>query len=450
MSVDAAAHGVHFQAGLVAASCSWIPRPIYSTFCWRAFVITLLCFAPLAKPESALTSFFNTSSNQQELFYIGADHSIYEAYWSQGFAWQGGNVTAAANIPPAAFGSPLTSFFDPSSNQQHVLYISANQHIYQAFWDPNVGWQGQDVSASTNLPEAAFGSSLMSFFNPSSNQQQVFYIGPDQNLYELYWTPGVFWQGENVTAAAKVPSAALGSSLTGFFNSSSNQQEAFYIGADQNIYEVYWTLNIGWQGGNVTAAANVAPPVIGSPLSSFFNPSGTQQQVFYIGPDQHVHQVYWTPNLGWQSQDVSVAANDPTVADTSSITSFFNASGTNQQQVFFIGNDQVVYQDYWTPGVGWTAEGVSVAAGDPLAAAGSSLTSFFNPSSNQQQVFYIGADQNVYQAYWTPGVGWSGQDVSAAAKDPTADKGSSLAPSSPVLEYIYLRGKAVAIENPYE
>jgi hypothetical protein len=49
-------------------------------FCIFAFV---LCLAlSFAKGQNALSSFFNTSTNQQEVFYIGADQNVYEIWWT--------------------------------------------------------------------------------------------------------------------------------------------------------------------------------------------------------------------------------------------------------------------------------------------------------------------------------------------------------------------------------
>jgi hypothetical protein len=77
---------------------------------------------------------------------------------------------------------------------------------------------------------------LSSFYNPSTQQQQVFYIGADQNVYEVYWEPGSApWAGWDMTSLAGAPKAAVGSPLSSFYNPSTQQQQVFYIGADQNV-----------------------------------------------------------------------------------------------------------------------------------------------------------------------------------------------------------------------
>jgi hypothetical protein len=59
------------------AACAF---PRTRQFCIFAFVLGLAL--SFAKGQNALSSFFNTSTNQQEVFYIGADQNVYEIWWT--------------------------------------------------------------------------------------------------------------------------------------------------------------------------------------------------------------------------------------------------------------------------------------------------------------------------------------------------------------------------------
>ncbi len=97
---------------------------------------------------------------------------------------------------------------------------------------------------------------------------------------------------------------------TSFFNPSGNVQQVFYIGADQHVHQFYWRSGVGWSPEDVTADAGAASALPGSPLTGFFNPAGNYQQTFFTGTGQHVYSMFFNPaNTHWYFQDLTAVAN---------------------------------------------------------------------------------------------------------------------------------------------
>jgi hypothetical protein len=75
---------------------------------------------------------------------------VYELFYAfgSGGAWTGHDVTgpAVGSPPPAAPGSPLTSWVDPQV--QHLAYLGADGHVYELFYAFGSGgaWTGHDVT----------------------------------------------------------------------------------------------------------------------------------------------------------------------------------------------------------------------------------------------------------------------------------------------------------------
>lgn len=71
---------------------------------------------------------------------------MHELYFD-GLSWQGRDLTASTNGPPAQ-ELPLTSFFD--GRIEHVFYISQPYHVCELYL--NGAWQGSDLTVDTNGP----------------------------------------------------------------------------------------------------------------------------------------------------------------------------------------------------------------------------------------------------------------------------------------------------------
>src|SRR5271157_5112098 len=327
-------------------------------------------------------------------------------------------VCLATCMISSAFGSSLVSEFNPISNAVEVNYIATDQHVHQLWF--NGAWHVTDLTTDTGAPNVAAGSALVSEFNPIANPNTVElnYIGTDQHVHQ-FWFNGT-WHVGDLTAATGAPNVAAGSALASQFNSLENTAEVYYIGTDQHVPQSWF--NGTWHAGDLTAATGASNVAAGSALASQFNSLENTAEVYYIGTDQHVHQ-FWI-NGTWHAGDLTAATGASNVAAGSALASAFNPiANPHTVEVNYIGTDQHVHQ-FWFNGT-WHVGDLTAGTRAPNAAAGSALASEFNPISNAVEVNHIGTDQHVHQ-FWFNGT-WHVQDLTAGTGAPNAAAGSALA-----------------------
>jgi len=378
--------------------------------CTLAFALLFL-FARAAQGQTTLTSFEDTANLQQDVFYRGTDQHIYMRYYNSQAGSQVQDLTSASGAPVAASGTAVTSLKDIAHNEQHVFFEAANGHIYELYSASNpASWSVLDVTAATGSGGAAVATPITSFYDAANKIRFVFYLGLDQHVHVFYWYGS--WFASDATTAAGAASAALGSALTSYKDSTTGLEHVLYEGADQHIHELYSGLNPAVVYTTDTTASSGATLAAGAtPLTSFFDNARQQENIFYIGVDQHIHHLFFVTY--WRSEDVTALAG-ATVPSLGSALSSFSDTASNQLHVFYIGVDQRLHQLYY-PGT-WLTENVTADAGTQIPALNSPLTSFKDDPDNQQHAYFLGADAHFYHLYYSNG--WFSQDLTSGAPVP--------------------------------
>lgn len=358
---------------------------------------------PNAAVGSALAGF--TLGSSQHVFYLGGDNHVHELRWDPAGGWRETDLmTAAADgAPSAAVGSALAGYVRGSV--QHVFYLGADRHVHELWWDPASGWRAVDLMTAVagGAPNAAVGSALAGY--PLGVTQHVFYLGGDNHVHELRWDPAGGWhQTDLMTAAVRgAPNAAVGSALIGY--PLGNSPHAFYVGTAGHVHELWWDPASGWRPTDLmTAIAESAPnAAVGGALAGY--PLDNSQHVFYVGTDNHVHDLWWDRASGWRPTDLMTAAarGAPDAAVGSALAGYPLG---HSQHVFYVGTDNHVHELWWDRASGWhpTDLVAAVARGAPDAVAGSALIGY--PLGNTPHVLYAGTDRFVHGLGRDPASGW--------------------------------------------
>jgi hypothetical protein len=376
----------------------------------------------------------------QSIFYRATDQHIHHIFSNT--AWFADDPTGATGAPAAVSGTSISSFLDVTGAStgkpagQSIFYIAADQHVHHLF--SNTSWFADDPSAGAGAPLAAPGSAITSFLDAAGKTlggvpgQSVFYLGTDQHVHHLFTDTA--WRNDDPTAGANAPLAANGSSLCSFLDPTGATtggipgQAIFYIGTDQHVHHLY--SNTTWHTDDPTAITGATAAATGSPLACFLDPTGKLtrgipgQAVFYIGTDQHVHHLF--SDVSWHADDPTLGAGAPLAAVGSSLSTFFDPTGATTggiagQAIFFLGTDQHVHHIF--SDTTWHNDDPSAGAGAPPALAGSPLSSFVDPTGvttgrpSGQSIYYIGTDMHVHHIY---------SNTRWQTDDPTAMTGAPL------------------------
>ena len=194
---------------------------LFSNTAWFTDDPTAMTGAPLAATGSSLSCFLDPngvttgSPAGQSVFYIGTDQHVHHLYSNT--SWHHDDLTAMTGAPSAATGSPLTSFLDPTGVTtgkpagQSIFYIATDQHVHHLY--SNTTWFTDDPTAMTGAPPAAAGSPLTSFLDPTGVTtgkpagQSIFYIATDQHVHHLY--SNTTWFTDDPTAMTGAPPATF-------------------------------------------------------------------------------------------------------------------------------------------------------------------------------------------------------------------------------------------------
>jgi hypothetical protein len=361
---------------------------LYSTASgWSDVDVTALTNAPVAVSGSALTSAFDHTTNYAHAYCLGTNHHVYEVYGT-GSAWVSDDATAMAGAPVAVSGSALTSFIDNTNNSSipHVFYLGTNQNVYELYYTYTGGWHSDDPTALAGAPSAAGGSSLSSFlFYLVSNNvlitgMEVFYEGTNQQVYELSWQGGRFWSEQVPTILAHAPTAVVGSALTSFVDESGSSpiSHAFYLATNENVYELYDTSS--WHSDNPTSLAGAPLAVSGSALTGFINISSigdTGMHVMYLGTNEHLYALHWASGINWTSFDATASSGAPSAATGSALASFQDLAGG--VRCYFVGTNLHVYELNWLSEGTASKTDLTATSGGTVAASGSALTGVVGP-----------------------------------------------------------------------
>ena len=84
----------------------------------------------------------------------------------------------------------------------------------------------------------------------------------------------------------------VGTALDGY-RLSDDSQHVNYIGTDKHIHELYITTGAGWVDNDLTTLAGAVPPTPHHRPDGY-RLSDDSQHVFFIGTDNHIHELYIT------------------------------------------------------------------------------------------------------------------------------------------------------------
>jgi len=343
--------------------------------------------------------------------------------------------------PTAVSGTAISSFLDPTGATtggtfgQSIFYIAADQHIHHVF--SNTTWHADDPTAGAGAPLAASGSPITSFLDSNGSTtggipgQAIFYIAADQHVHHIF--SDTTWHTDDPTAGAGAPLADSASSLCSFLDATGATtggipgQAIFYIGTDHHVHHLF--SDTTWHTDDPTGMTGAPLAIAGSPLSCFLDVSGATtgkpagQAIFYIGTDQHVHHIY--SNTTWHTDDPTAMTGAPLAATGSSLSSFLDASGKLTggipgQAIFYIGVDQHVHHLYTD--TTWHTDDPTAMTGATAALAGSPLSSFLDSTGvttgapSGQAIFYIGTDLHVHHIYSS--TAWHTDDPTAMTGAP--------------------------------
>jgi len=185
----------------------------YSNGAWTDQDLTSLAGGPSAVTPSPLVSY--SDGYGYHIFYVSDQH-VHQLFLGSANSakWVDQDLTATTNGPQVAPGSGLSGFVD--SYGEHAFYVGSDQYLHHLIFTSG-NWSDHGLTALTTTTTTAATASAVSSFGDSYGDHAV-YVGADQHVHQLYFDNSV-WSDQDLTSTAtpvvesQVPQAANGSSL---------------------------------------------------------------------------------------------------------------------------------------------------------------------------------------------------------------------------------------------
>jgi thermitase len=297
----------------------------------------------------------DTLFSRPEVFYVGTDQDVREFFWDSSTGWHPADISAAAGgAPPAATSvKSLTALMDTVTGRPEVYYVgSTDQHIHQLYFDSSTGWHHADISAFTNAPNVAVGGNVTSMVNTITNAPEVWYVGQDQGIHEIIWNSVTGWAHYNISNLAGAPQAPATAGLTILVDSLNARNEAYYLGTDSHVHQLYWINGVGWGTSDMNNVTGAPAAASGSGITSLIDTLTSQLEIYYVSSNQHVWQIGWTGSRGFFKLDVTGTTIAPNALSGSTLTALVDSLDSGLE-IYYIGSDQHTHQLQWTVANGW-------------------------------------------------------------------------------------------------
>jgi outer membrane protein assembly factor BamB len=309
------------------------------------------------------------------------------------------NTTNVANHPPtvagglvwsvSSGGNQLLGFSASTGQLERTLSISGSTHfttpsaangqLYVGATDyVNAFGTGWHAPASLG---ATLGTGTAQPISWGPGNEEIFWRGTDNNLYQEYAINGTWYGPDQLTTSGNLASNPEPVSW------GAGNLEVFWRGTDGNLWQMYYHLN-GWQGPQ-----SLGDGPLGSATPVPVSWGSGNIEVFWEGTDQGIWEAYYAN--GWQGP-VGLGDGPLSAGNTPQPVSW----GPGNIELFWEGTDQNLWEAYYANG--WQGP---VGLGDGPLGTGATLTPVSWGSGNLE-VFWKGTDQNLWEAYYADG--WHG------------------------------------------
>jgi len=372
---------------------------------------------PAFASTDAVSADVNTAANALDV-YTQMGQGTIDQYARVGGVW---TSTQLSGVPAVSNNSSIASYVNTIYNGNEVFYLTPNTQgsaDIEQLWGTTLS--PTDLTRATGGKAAASGSGLVGFidsFAGNGGTDNVFYVGVDDHVHLLTWSPNAPWSSEDVTV---LPSPAAppvdGTGLSGHLETAcANQsEEVFYVASDLHVHELWrWSTPTkfdGWHHTDVSLAAGAPLAVVGTALVSFGDSFASTDDVFYLGAGGHIEELKFScSHSTWSSTDITATYSAPVAISGSALAGHVNNlnSASPSEELYYVGTNDHVYELWaWSLSThfdGWHPSDVSGSIGVPAAIAGSPLA--VDVSSGQDEVYYIDATNRLsllaFGSSWT-------------------------------------------------
>ncbi len=368
-------------------------------------------FAGGARANGFALDGYSEGDGSQHVNFIDESGHVHELYRSPDPAaqWADNDLTVLTGAPPADVDGFALDGYSQGDGSQHVNFVNftdpaLNQHVHELYRspDPAAQWADNDLTVLTGGTRTPAGGGLYGY-SQGDGSQHVNFTDGSAHVHELYRSPdpAAQWVDNDLTVLTGAP--LTDSSLVGYSQGDGSQHVNF-IDANQHVHELYRSPDPAaqWVDNDLTKFAGGTPAEINASGPYGYSQGDGSQHVNFIDANQHVHELYRSPDPAaqWADNDLTKFAGGTPAKVTSELVGYLQGDGS--QHVNFIDADGHVHELYRSPdpAAQWVDNDLTKFAGGTPALTGS-LDGYLQ-GDGSQHVNFIDADGHVHELYGSP------------------------------------------------
>ena len=310
-----------------------------------------------------------------EMWWVGDDGSVHDAYWYDNATWQQ-FILAGAGSASTNGGITATSRVPGS---MEVWWIGPDGAVHDAYWYDNATWQ-QFILAGPGSAATGGGITVVSRI-PTS--MEVWWIGADGSVQGAYWYDGGNWVRYQLAGPS---SAATGGGITAVSRIPTSM-EVWWIGADGSVQGAYW-----YEGGNWVRYQLAGPgsAATGGGIKALSRIPGSME-LWWVGPEGSVHDAYWYDGGNWQQFVLAGAGSASTSGGIAAVSRI-----PGSMEVWWVGGDGSIQDAYWYDNSNWQR----FTLAGPDSASGSGGVAAVSRIPGSMELWWVGAGGTINDNYW--------------------------------------------------
>jgi len=317
--------------------------------------------------------------NSIEIWWIGMDGSVQNAYWYEGGNWQRQTIAPAGS---ASIDSCITAVSRIPSSME-IFWIGPDASVQDAYW-----YEGQDSWKQFEIAPAGSASlnSGITAISRIPNSIEIWWVGANGSVQDAYWYEGQdSWKQFEI---APGDSASIGTSIAAV-SRIPNSLEIWWVGANGSVQDAYWYEGQdGWRQFEIAPAGSAW--IFGGITALSRIPSSLE--IWWIGADGSVQDAYWYEGQdSWRQFEIAPAFSASLGKGITSVS-----RNSTSMEIFWVGVNGSVQDATWSEGqYGWRQFEL---APDGSVALGGCITAVSRiPES--MEIWWVGTNGSIHDAF---------------------------------------------------
>jgi polyvinyl alcohol dehydrogenase (cytochrome) len=256
---------------------------------------------------------FTPGGGQQLVFWQGSNHDLWEAWYTVALStWYSQDLSTGllGGAGAGTLASAPTVILTPGGGQQLTFWQGTNNDVWEAWYTvATYTWNVQDLTAARFPGAAAVASAPDVLLTPDAGQQLLFYQAAGTgDLWEAWYTVATYsWNAQDLTTTHLGGLGSLASSPDVLVTSGGGQQLVFWQTTGGHLDEAWYTVSAySWAGQDLSAAAGVpSGGTLTSPPSVVALSSG-ETDAWWQGSGDTLWELYSSGGGTWLDHDWSI------------------------------------------------------------------------------------------------------------------------------------------------